>query len=415
MKICRKGILCCVVLAAGGFAAPLHAQDAAKALAGPNAVTTRLADDAQDKPDLLGVDEQADFRAWKKGFKERTGLDFGFDYNALGFAATASPGDDTAASGALRFFGVWELFQRGSENNGSLVFKLEHRHAYTDVAPSAFGSEIGYAGVLNCCFSDQGFRITHLFWQQRFADGLGVSYIGFLDVTDYLDVYPLASPWSGFSNLAFATGGGSIGGLPDGALGAMVGGFLTEHLYAVGSIVDANGDATDPGAGFNTFFNDFETFKSLEFGWTTKKDELFLNNAHLTFWQIDERTMAGTPGGWGANFSLSASVGNGWMPFLRGGWAKDGGSLYQATVSTGFGFTRNPGQSMLGLGLNWSRPNENTFGEKLGDQFAMELFQHLQLTEGFEFTPSIQVIKNPALNPEADRNVVFGLRARMAF
>jgi porin len=176
--------LCCVALLSGSIAVPLHAQDAAETLTGPASVASDLASDAQDKPDMLGIDEQATFSEWKKGFKKRTGLDFGFDYNALGFAATQSPGDDTAASGAFRLFGAWELFQRGQEDNGSLVFKFEHRHAYTDVAPSDLGSEIGYAGLLNCCFSDQGFRSTHLYWQQRFADGLGVSYVGFLDTTD---------------------------------------------------------------------------------------------------------------------------------------------------------------------------------------------------------------------------------------
>ena len=71
MMVRQAARLCCVSLAAGGFAVPLHAQDAAKTLAGPDSVTTRLADDAQDKPDLLGIDEQAAFGAWKKGLKER--------------------------------------------------------------------------------------------------------------------------------------------------------------------------------------------------------------------------------------------------------------------------------------------------------------------------------------------------------
>jgi porin len=230
-----------------------------------------------------------------------------------------------------------------------------------------------------------------------------------------VDVYPFASPWSGFSNFAFVNGGGSIGGIPDGAFGAMVGGFLTKQIYLTASVADANGDATDLRGGFDSFFNDFETFKSLEFGWAPNADEFFLNNAHLTFWQIDERTMVGTPDGWGASFSLSASLGNGWMPFLRGGWADDGGSFYEANVSTGFGFTRNPGRSMLGLGLNWCRPNESTYGSNLDDQVALELFQHLQLTEAIEITPSIQMINNPALNTGDDSTVVFGLRIRVAF
>ena len=159
-----------------------------------------------------------------------------------------------------------------------------------------------------------------------------------------------------------------MGGLPDGAFGAMVGGFLTEQVYAVGGIADANADASDLGGGLDTFFDDFETFKTLEFGWISSREKLFLDNAHVTVWQIDEREEAGTPDGWGINISLTHHIGDHWLPFLRGGWAEDGGSFYQASVSTGFGYTTVPGRDLLGVGLNWSRPNRDTFGAKLNDQ-----------------------------------------------
>ena len=407
--------------AAGALAAMLlpalvHATDAASQLTGPDAVVNQLTDDAQDKPDLAGTEPVGKrWDAWKAGLKERTGLDFGVDYNALGFAATESPGEDTAGSGAFRIYGTWDLIGRDGPNTGSLVFKIEHRHAYTDVAPSGFGPQIGYAGLNNCCFSDVGWRATHLFWQQRFADGRGVSYIGYLDITDYADVYALASPWTGFSNLAFATGSGSMAGLPDGALGAMVGGFLTDQIYAVGGVADANADAGDLGGGFDTFFDDFETFKTLELGWTSAREKLFIDNAHVTLWQIDERDEAGTPDGWGINFSLTRRIGDNWLPFLRGGWTEDGASFYQASVSAGFGYAAVPGRDLLGVGVNWSRPNRDTFGANLDDQYTLEVFQLWQVTERVQVTPSVQLIVDPALNPTADFTAVLGLRARVDF
>ena len=412
MKRCIAGGT--LLVAATSVVPGLRAQDTASDLIGPDAVASQLAADEEDKPDLLGIDAQAGIDEWKAGVKERTGLDFGVDYNSLGFVATDSPGKDTAAGGVFRVFGTWALYNRGEINNGSIVFKVENRHAYTDVAPSAFGGEVGYVGVTNTVFSDQGWRTTHLFWQQRFADGRGISYLGFLDTTDYVDVYPLASPWSGFGNIAFENGSGAIGGIPDGALGAMVGGFLTDQLYLVGGIADANSDPTDLAEGFDTLFNDFETFKSLEFGWASKREEVFLNNVHVTFWQIDERNDAGTPDGWGVSFSLVSSNDDGWMPFLRGGWADDGGSFYEASVSTGFGYTPRPGQALLGVGLNWNRPNESTYDASLSDQYSLELFQQLQLTEGVEITPNVQVIRNPALEPSDNWGVFFGLRLRVA-
>jgi carbohydrate-selective porin OprB len=39
----------------------------------------------------------------------------------------------------------------------------------------------------------------------------------------------------------------------------------------------------------------------------------------------------------------------------------------------------------------------------------------LELARGIEVTPSFQYIDNPALNPEADSTVLFGLRFRAPF
>jgi len=389
---------------------------AAKAITGPDAVDNQLDDDQEEKPNLLDTNLLKSWEDWKADIADRSGLSFGLDYNALGFAATDSLGDDTSASGAFRLFGTWNFIGRGTKNTGGIVFKVEHRHAYTDVAPSEFGSELGYAGVINAVFSDQGWRATHLHWRQGFSDGRGVAYAGFLDVTDYVDVYALASPWTAFGNLAFENGSGTIGGMPDGAFGAMVGGFISGNIYATSGIADANGDATDLTGELNSFFDDFETFKSLEIGWTSSQPELFLmNNIHVTFWQIDERTEAGTPDGWGVAFSASGTVGEAWIPFIRGGWAEDGGSLYQAALAVGFGYQPKGVSNMLGVGLHLSRPNESTFGADLEDQFTGEIFYKLQVSNNFEVTPSVQVLGNPAFNPDEDLIGLFGLRARMAF
>lgn len=400
-----------MVMLSSGLA---YAEDVDDVLSGPDATPNVLASDEAEKPDILNVDIQERFDAFKKTIKESIGLDFGIDYNALGYVASSSLGKYNTSSGSLRFLGTWELFDRGGPNVGKLVFKIENRHSFGKVAPTAFNSEIGYAGLVSSVFSDQRWRATHLYWQQNFLGGKGVVYAGYLDVTDYTDVYALASPWTGFSNLAFQTGSGTIGGLPDGALGGMIGGFLSDNIYVSASIADANADATNIGKGFDTFFNDFETFKTVEVGWTSGARRLFVDNVHATFWQIDERTDAGTPDGYGISFSATKGINDRWLPFVRGGWAHDGGSLYEAALSVGVGYQRVPGRDLLGIGLNWSRPNEDTFGTKLDDQFTLEVFQRLQVTEGLQITPSIQLIKDPALNPNEEAIALFGVRARLA-
>jgi porin len=150
-------------------------------------------------------------------------------------------------------------------------------------------------------------------------------------------------------------------------------------------------------------------------GWTTGPKARFFNSAHVTLWQIDAREEEGTPSGYGVSVHLSQVVREHWLPFLRGGWADAGDALYETAFSAGFGYSRDPSKGLLGVGVGWSRPNDDTYGEGLEDQVALEAFWMFELAKGIELTPSFQYINNPALNPEKDSTVLFGLRLRGAF
>jgi porin len=91
-----------------------------------------------------------------------------------------------------------------------------------------------------------------------------------------------------------------------------------------------------------------------------------------------------------------------WLPFLRAGWADAGDALYETSFSGGFGYSRDPSKGLFGVGLNWSRPNADTFGTELEDQVTFEAFWMFELAKFFELTPSVQYIINPALNPECE-------------
>ena len=386
--------------------ATLHAQSASDRLAGPGSTPAQLDSDSQS---------QHRWSDWKASIKDRTGLDFGLDFMALGYGATESVGEDTAATGVMRLFGEWELTGRGTKNTGTLVGKVDYRHRLDTVPVKDFAGELGYAGIIGPTWSDQRLRLTHLFWNQNFAEGRGAVYAGWLDTTDYVDAYALASPWQGFANLQFQTGTGTIGGLPDSSLGVAAGYFWDNNFYISGGIVDANGNARDPLAGFDTFFGEKETFKSLEVGWTTGPKARFFNSAHVTLWQIDAREEEGTPSGYGVSVHLSQVVREHWLPFVRAGWADKGDALYETAFSAGFGYSRDPSKGLLGVGVGWSRPNADTFGTELDDQVALEAFWMLELGNGIELTPSLQYIDNPALNLEDDSTALLGLRFRIAF
>jgi porin len=263
-------------------------------------------------------------------------------------------------------------------------------------------------------FNNDEFRLTNLFWRQGLAGERFVIQVGFLDVTDYLDVYGMSSPWLHFANLAFSTGSAAIPLPGDATLGMTAGAWLSENLYLHAGIADLNADPTEPWDGFENFFGDREYFTHVELGWTSGRGNQYLDNVHLTFWHVDERDETLTDDGWGFNFSAAWWLADAWLPFLRAGYTDDGGSLLSKSVSVGIGYQPPSGRDVLGLAFNWGKPNSNSFGPGRHDQYAIELFYRIQLLQHLAITPSFQWIGEPALNARDDAVWLFGLRVRLA-
>ena len=384
---------------------------------GPDAVENVIEDDAKISGAVVKKRITQPWFDWKAKMQKEHGFSIGVDYTALGLTSSekGASGDDNAASGMVRLFGSWDLVGRGTKNTGALVYKIEHRHSYTDVSVKDFGFDQGYVGFIEPPFSDQGTRWTNLYWRQRLNEGRATITAGLLDATDYLNVYALASPWTGFMNFAFSTGSASMFIPNDAAFGVAGGAMLTDNLFLIGGVVNAWTDSTDPFETVGDFFSENEYFSSIELGWTRSQGRIYQDNMHLTLWHVDESIPAETPGGWGMAFNYSRSLDEDrWMPFIRGGYADEGGTLLQKSLSLGLGYNVFGGRDQLGVAINWGEPNEDSFGPDLEDQFVFETYYRWQLTEQFAITPDIQYLKDPALNPEHDSLWVFGLRGRLA-
>jgi len=62
-------------------------------------------------------------------------------------------------------------------------------------------------------------------------------------------------------------------------------------------------------------------------------------------------------------------------------------------------------------GASWATPDD----VNARDQYSMELFYRLHLTQRFELNPDIQIIVDPAYNAAVDVIVLFGVRGRLTF
>ena len=315
---------------------------------GPDAVENQMAKDSESWDD------------WKKNLKEDHGFAFSVDYTSVLLTASETFSDDTGAGGIARIYGAWDLWDEGA---GALVWKFEHRHRYGDTSPFDFSmGQMGYVGLQEPPFNDSEFRTQNLYWRHRLNGGRSTLIAGILDATDYVDAFALASPWLHFMNFAFSTGSAAIGLPNDGAVGIAYGSMVTDNMYMIAGITDTNGDPGDPFEGFDNFFSDNEYFTSFEIGWTSSHQRIIFDNTHVTVWHKDRQVAAGVNSGWGAAFSYSRYLNDNFMPFVRGGYADDGGSLLQKSLSVGMGYQTEAFSGLLGVGLNWGEPNEDTFG-----------------------------------------------------
>jgi porin len=378
---------------------------------GPNTVENELQEDqvSRKKRSLLsGVDNALQpWFDWKQQVNEDIGLNFGLDYNTVYQKYSRSLNFDEAGGGIFRFFADWTLVGRNTSYPGSIVFKVENRHDYSKVAPQNLGFQAGYSGITSTQFSDFDWGITNLFWKQKFNNGRISFLIGKVDPTDYVNVYALINPLTHFQNLAFLSDP-SIAS-PNQGLGMALGAMLTDNVYLVTGFSDANGDPTK--AGFDSFFDDAEYFKHIEIGWTSSQERIYFDNIHLTAWHSDEREEANVPESWGLAFSATWFVDDKWLPFFRAGYSDGGASLMKGSISTGVGRYFAESGNVLGFGVNWGQPADTS----LDSQVTTELFYRIQITQNWAITPDIQVLFNPALDPDKSAIAVFAIRSRINF
>ncbi len=392
----KLSVLACSILGAGVSAA------SAQGLGGPSSVQA----DLQPGDGLTDPQFRTEFPRniapnyfeWKQSLSEKN-FSYNIDYLSLGQTSNADLGEGDAAGGIFRIYGNWK-----ATDNGSLTFKVENRHAYGAVAPQNFGFDGGALSIPGTAFNDNGTLLTNLFWTQRADDGAWTFQIGQIDVTDFVDIYGLVSPYTAFQNLAFNTNPTINAPNPGFAIAA--GARLGENFYMIGSIADANADPSSPDL---SVFSEGELFKSLEIGYTSGQDRIYFDNIHLTLWHADKADDGSRPEDYGASFSAAWFIDNTWMPFFRAGASKGRAALYEKSVSAGIGyFARNT--DLAGIGFNWAEANGIA-----GDQETVEAFYRFSVSPDLQITPSVQYIKDPLLNPSASSITLWSLRARVVF
>jgi porin len=385
-------------------------------IGGPASVGAQLEEDDEVKEPAFVFPAADEFFKpwfdWKKKLHTEQHFQLGTDYSLLFQDASASlpGGESTAASGVFRLFGKWDLVGRGTKNKGSLFMRVEHRHKLgTEIPPSKLGGifdnpGIGYQGITGTLYTDVGAVLTDLNWQQALNDGSSGLVIGRFDPNDYMNIGGFANPWTTFSNAAILVDN-SIA-LPDASWGIAGGSWLGEQWHILAGANDANGLHDD-----NSFFADgSEFFKFAELGWSPIRGERYFKKISLTYWHVDERVEKGIAQGDGFAFTANWTFDKKRMVFVRGGNGSgaDANRLLDKNATIGL-IERFFKSDLLGFAYNVGEPT----GTATKNQQVSELFYRFQFSQGIALTPSVQLLIDPANNPNEDRIWVVGIRARI--
>lgn len=350
--------------------------------------------------------------AAKARWNQKYGLQLQFSYQALHQLVDQSPGEDQGAAGRGEFQGMWTLVGRKSGNPGALSFRVENRHLLgQDIPPTQLGREIGALSQTGTGFSDFGTALTEFSWRQTMYQGRFKFGIGKISATSWYNGFALSSPKRGFQNTALQS---SLSKASPGRGFGLVAAFRANDQFGiVAGMHDANGKSDeDP---FDSI-DQWEFFYSVEFRWVpTSPDRMRWDQVRFQIWYQDELHASATPSSSGVTFAASRLFGDKWMPFVVAGVSDGEASLMEEDLTVGVAFAFNTAhraaRDALGIGVNWGKPPN----QALRDQYTWELFYRFQLFEHIAFTPSVQLIVDPAANPQLDQVWLGGMRARFTF
>ncbi|MCP4223521.1 MAG: carbohydrate porin, partial [Actinomycetia bacterium] len=242
-------------------------------------------------------------------------------------------------------------------------------------------------------------------WQQGFRGGRTGLIVGRFDPNDYINVLGVSNPWTAFQNLAIVLDASVA--FPDTSYGMGAGTYVGKSWYVLGTLNDANGTMAD----YGFFEGGNEFFKAGEIGWSPSKDERYTRNVNLTYWHVDERMEAGIDSAHGLACAANWTFDKRLMPFLRLGWSEGTAPIYNRSVTAGVVYALTRRSDLAGLAVNWGDPPDDS----LKEQITVEGFYRWQFAQNLALTGGLQVLIDPALNPEKDQIWLVSLRARFTY
>jgi hypothetical protein len=329
-------------------------------------------------------------------------------YAPIWQAGTQRGSDNSTLSQSLNVYGEWELFKE-PENEGTLYLFFLHESESLGTTAGEFAGAVGTTVLPNDDVGNATNALAHFGWTQKLFDGrleLAVGQLGLklmLDQNDY-------AGWDRVSFIAEPLSGNPVRNFPIAAMGVDTTVHITDDLQVSMLVADADGypfypdfksvgrrfvyvpgfvyTPTIPGLGKGRYEVNFSH---------TDRTERFNRNRSSSVWL----------------FSFQQELSPKLAAFMRYGTGDGRRTTVQQSLSTGIVFTQVRGYNndWFGVGFIWNDPSDGA----RRDDYGMETFWRLQLTENIQFTPDVQLYFDPSRNPNRNIEAALGFRLGIDF
>jgi carbohydrate-selective porin OprB len=417
-------LVACVLLVAIAQEISAHPRDNNPLEAG------RVLDEIAPRPGALipyGVPQS--WFDFKDDIYDKYGLRFGISYQMLGQHASAVLPDaayDAALGQWWGFMLKWTLLNRGTDNEGHLVFSMFERSAVgNNAVPAIFPADVGSL-TGNVEFTTWRFAIENLYWEQWLKLGQHelMLRVGNQVVTTLLNPFRFkdsrvsftTGPWAFHTTVPYPTFGFGAGfkWWPD---------EDDSGFYVAGSLNDMNGDPNLEGFGWSTVGRG-EFFYGLELGYDWKRAKDDYDHVHLLLFYADERSTRSPdtlPNKAGGGIRIHGEkqwdrwVGFGGYTYNTAEGGGVTGTLAEHNLTAGLAYLNPFGiQGEAAASLLYMKPIDEIFDDPVRDEYGLEAYWRMRLSNNIWLTPGVRLLLDPALNQDDDFIAIPHLKFRVA-
>ncbi|MCA0905704.1 carbohydrate porin [Ruegeria marisrubri] len=342
------------------------------------------------------------FNKTRARWKDQYGLKFGLQYSPILHQSGRGGPDGRTLNDAVDVFLRWDGIVQTGGYKGSLdLFAYRRRDDYLSTNTARFNTARGaLLGPSDANVEGSFTSVSQLSWESLwFDDALDIT-IGQLFLPALVD----ENDTLGNDRLSFMAeplSNNPAHVLPEGDAGLGIGIWVTpsDRFYIGGVISQANANGEYPD--FGAFDGDWLTVAEL--GWTPDFPALGRGHYRLTYTHIDlPGTGPSSSESW--SFSAEQAIGEGKTLAVRAGTNDGNRNDIRSLVSGGVVFDDVLGYATdaIGAGAFWAEPDDS----KWRDEYGVELFWRLQLTNSVQFTPDIQLWRPSDRNEDSIEAIV---------